>query len=133
MSVLGLGLDLVNVDAFRRQLDDRASGFVPGTFTAMERADSGAGSTPDSERFAARFAAKEAFIKAWSSARFGSAPSVNQVDLREIEVALDGFGRPAIRLHGVVAKAVAELGDLKIHCTLTHDASIAAAVVIIES
>ena len=113
MSVLGIGLDLVNVDAFRRQLDDRASGFVPVIGPVAMASGS--------------------FIKAWSSARFGSAPSVNQVDLREIEVALDGFGRPAIRLHGVVAKAVAELGDLKIHCSLTHDGSTAAALVIIES
>ena len=95
MSVLGIGLDLVNVDAFRRQLDDRASGFVSGTFTAMERAASGGGVTPVWERLAARFAAKEAFIKAWSSARFGSAPRVNQVDLRVIDRRLDGIGRAA--------------------------------------
>ena len=65
--------------------------------------------TAREQRLAARFAAKEAFLKAWSGARAGRAPALESVDLREIEVVDDGHGRPALALHGAVAAALAEL------------------------
>lgn len=133
MSILSVGLDIVTTTAFADQLADRASAFVDGTFTEGEqRASRGA-----PERLAARFAAKEAFVKAWSSARFGEPPALGELDLREIEVVDDGHGRPALVLHGAAAEAVSTLaaqagGPLRTHLSVTHDPPTAAAVVVLE-
>ena len=97
-----IGVDLVDVPGFADQLADRASGFVEGTFTPLEQRTA----QGDASRLAARFAAKEAFIKAWSGSRRGLPPLLAAVDLREIEVVDDGYGRPGLRLHGAVKAAV---------------------------
>ena len=127
--ILGTGIDLVAVDAFAEQVADAASAFVDGTFTAGERRDAGG----KAERLAVRFAAKEAFVKAWSTARFGRTPQMDRADLSEVEVVTDGFGRPSLVLHGAVATAVAaELGDVRLHVSLSHDGPSAVAVVLVE-
>lgn len=127
----GLGLDIVDVAAFAEQLSDPASVFVERTFTAEERGS--AGRRPESaraQRLAARFAAKEALIKAWS-ATGGDTPAVPTPDLREIEVVHDQRGRPSIALSGAVAAAFPDRHS--VHLSLSHDGGYAAAVVIIES
>lgn len=121
-----IGVDLVDVPGFAAQLEDRASGFVDGTFTPGEqRAAKG-----DARRLAARFAAKEAFVKAWSSARRGQPPRLAEIDLREIEVVDDGYGRPGLKLHGEVQAAA---GYLNVHLSLSHDGPSAIAFVTIEA
>lgn len=139
MSTVGLGIDIVGVDGFAAQLADGASGFVEGTFTAGERR-SAEGPDPATRalRLAARFAAKEAFVKAWGSARAGRPPELAALDLREIEVVDDGYGRPALQLHGDVAAALArfaaELGrTVTPRVSLTHDGPAAGAVVLLEA
>jgi holo-[acyl-carrier protein] synthase len=124
-STIGIGVDLVDVPAFGEQLADAASGFVDGTFTAGEqRAAKG-----DARRLAARFAAKEAFVKAWSGSRRGRPPALASVDMREIEVVDDGYGRPGIQLHGAVAAAA---GDVRAQLSLSHDGPAAIAFVVVE-
>ncbi|MGE3620778.1 MAG: holo-ACP synthase [Acidimicrobiia bacterium] len=133
MTVLAVGLDVVDVVAFSAQLDDPASGFAAATFTAAEMA----GAPPDAERraryLAARFAAKEATIKAWSGARRGRPPALDAVDLREVEVRRDPWGRPSIELRGQVATALpASLdGPVALHLSLSHDGPFAAATVVL--
>lgn len=128
--IRGVGLDLVDVAGFGAQLADPASTLAEGTFTPAERRD---GARTDGVRhLAARFAAKEAFVKAWSSANFGGRPALGDADLREIEVVTDRWGRPALRLHGAVAAALGALGPLRLHVSLTHDGPVAAAVVVVE-
>jgi holo-[acyl-carrier protein] synthase len=120
-----IGIDLVDVPAFAEQLGDTASGFADATFTAREqRVAKG-----DARRLAARFAAKEAFLKAWSGARFGQPPLLGGIDMREIEVVDDGFGRPGLRLHGAVAQAA---GPVATHLSLSHDGAAAIAFVMLE-
>jgi holo-[acyl-carrier protein] synthase len=132
--ILGLGLDLVAVPGFRAQLADPATTFREGTFTARERADAERRASGDpSLHLAVRFAAKEAFLKAWSSAAFGRAPTLPHVDLREIEIVSDPYGRPALVLHGAVAAGVAAHGEVRIHVSLTHDEPTCGAVVVLES
>jgi holo-[acyl-carrier protein] synthase len=120
-----IGVDVVDIPEFTRQLEDRASGFVDGTFAAGEQRTANG----DPRRLAARFAAKEAFIKAWSGSRRGQPPLLAHIDLREIEVVDDGYGRPGLRLHGAVADAV---GPVATHLSLSHDGHAAIAFVMLE-
>jgi len=126
--IRGVGIDLVDVAAFARQIADPASVFATTAFTAAERA----GGAPFSDRdrsLAARWAAKEAFVKAWGSGRRGEPPALDAIDWRDIEVASDGFGRPTIVLHGAVARAC---GRPRLHLSLCHEGATAAAVVVWE-
>lgn len=126
----GLGIDLVALDGFREQLADPASQWVQLTFTPHERHEAAHRPSRDpAQHLAARFAAKEAFLKAWASLRFGRPPALAHVDMREIEVVSDAWGRPALRLHGQVARA---LGPVLARVSLTHDGPFAAAVVSLQ-
>lgn len=124
----------MGLEGFARQLADAASGFAEATFTDGERRAARGEPAVATARLAARFAAKEAFIKAWSSARRGRPHELDAVDMREIEVTDDGWGRPALALHGAVAEAVGRLagGRPVIHLSLTHDGPAAGAVVVLE-
>jgi holo-[acyl-carrier protein] synthase len=137
VTVLGLGLDLVDLDGFRSQLADRASGFAAATFTVRELQDASAGDGPDAVHLAGRFAAKEALVKAWSGARSGHPPLLDHVDLRQIEVVHDAFGRPRLRLHAAVADGVASLvgapASVRIDLSLSHDGGVAGAVVVLSA
>ena len=118
----GLGVDLVSLPEFASQVREPGSAFLNGVLTPREarrvRAASTSGAQPGSVRYdeaVARhagglWAAKEAFIKAWSCALFGSPPLIgtDDVDWREIEVIHDEWNRPALALHGEVAAACEE-------------------------
>ena len=119
-----LGVDLVHVPGFAQQLEDTASAFVEYTFTPRER------KAAAPHRLAARFAAKEAFLKAWSGSRAHQPPLLGSVDLREIEVVDDGYGRPALALHGTLASVV---GPCSTSLSLSHDGDSAIAVVLFQS
>ena len=143
MSVVGVGVDLVDLDAFAKSLAE------PGTrmsalFSAAElrqarerAAARGANSTSDLARhLGARWAGKEAFIKAWSAGLYGSPPVIpaEQVRWSEIEIIADAWGRPGLRLRGAIAAAVTEsLGSGMVwHVSLSHEGSLATAYVVAE-
>jgi holo-[acyl-carrier protein] synthase len=73
---------------------------------------------------AARFAAKEALAKA-----LGAPAGMHWADA---EVQTDETGRPSLTLRGSVARRAAELGVVHTHVSLSHDAGIASAVVVLE-
>ena len=120
----GLGVDLVSLPEFAAQVRKPGSAFLNGVLTPREarrvraRAAATSGTQPGSARYdeaVARhagglWAAKEAFIKAWSCALFGSPPPIgaDDVDWREIEVIHDEWNRPSLALHGDVAAACEE-------------------------
>ena len=139
MSIQGLGNDIVNIDSFREQLNDQASSFVQGSFTPREQVD--VKSRPNKDKvysFAARYAAKEAFIKAWSATNRHQPPVLPHVNFLEIEVQTDPWHRPFLVLHGKIKKAMmtieAQLAlSLKYHVSLSHDVLSATAIVVIES
>ncbi|HEY3252938.1 MAG TPA: holo-ACP synthase [Polyangiaceae bacterium] len=130
--IRGIGIDIVELLGFAEQLDDRCSSFSAGSFTERERADVSRKASSDKTRhFAARYAAKEAFIKAWSSAAAGESSA--SIDLREIEVVSAPDGRPTLRVHGRVAAALQRL-ELGVGLvSLTHDGNYAAAVVLLQA
>lgn len=143
----GAGLDLVDVSSLAHQLTIPGTVFAERAFTARELREavrrSDATGSLQAEHLAARWAAKEAFIKAWSqavsTAAGGPVPPViapDEVDWRQIEVVTDRWGRPSLRLSGEVAQAVARsLGPgaddaARWPVSLTHDGSWAAAIVL---
>lgn len=120
-----VGVDLVHVLGFREQLDRPGSTFET-VFTAQELRV--AASRPDrAEHLAGRWAAKEAFIKAWSQSLYGRPPVMGRdaVDFSDIEVVPDRWRRVAYRLRGEVA---AEVGGYEATLSISHDGSYAIAV-----
>jgi holo-[acyl-carrier protein] synthase len=142
-SATSVGHDLVYLPAFGEQLADPASSFAELTFTVSERraaelrAQSRTTAEADasldvSPHLAARFAAKEAFLKAWDQTFWGEPPPMapHEVDFRDIEVVSDAWGRPSLRLHGAVAQHVGDRFHAEL--SLSHDGPFASAVVILH-
>lgn len=130
---LGVGLDVVDLTLFAEQLSDPASAFVEKTFSAAEiaYAESVEGSLRVT-RFGVRYAAREAFLKAWSSLRAGLEPAVTTFPYHLVEVQRDAFGRPTLRLSGTVERRFEDDGGGQILVSLSHDGGVASAVVIIQ-
>ena len=112
----GIGVDVVDLARFAQTLE-RTPELATRLFTAAERGLS-------MERLAARFAAKEAFVKALH----GSAG----LSWQDVEVVLDDRGAPRLALSGAAAARVAELGITSVHVSLSHDTSVATAFVVAE-
>jgi len=132
--IAGIGTDIVDIDGFRDQLSDPATTFVEGVFTGGELSDvEGRPARDKTPHLAGRYAAKEAFIKAWSASNHGRQPALKSVNLREIEVQTDSHGRPSLALKGQVKRSFEEdrLGPL--HLSISHDGGTAAAFVVIET
>lgn len=103
-----IGIDLVHLPGFAEQLAASGSQFTQAVFTPAELLVAqrrGIVGGAQARHLAGRWAAKEAFIKAWSQTFFGSKPPIprDQLDWREIEVQPDAYGRVSLRLHGVVS------------------------------
>ena len=91
---------------------------------------------PLARHLAARWAAKEAVVKAWSAALYGEPPPIAPDLLRwsEIETVCDNWGRPSVRLGGEVARQVAAtVGEgARWNVSLSHDGGSAIAFVVLE-
>lgn len=132
-----LGTDLVHVPGFAQQLREPGTRFGEA-FTAAERRAArrrAEVSGQEAQHLAGRWAAKEAFIKAWSAGLYGSPNPVAVEDLvwQYIEVVSDQWGRPGLRLHEPLASAVAEsVGEVHWSVSLSHDGEYATATVLGE-
>lgn len=121
--LVGVGIDLTPVDRIARLLGRYSGRFEEKVFTPGERAYC-RGRAAAAEHFAARFAAKEAALKALG------VPS--GLSWHELEVVSGPGGKPELALHGAAARAMAALGVVRLHLSLTHAGGQAAAVVIAE-
>ncbi len=130
--ILGLGMDLVSLPSFEELLADEHSAFAEATFTKEEVAYAEDGRGRRAEHLAARFAAKEAALKALDSACLLAGIHPPAVALRDIEVKRDLRGRPALHLSGGAASLAERVGADRAHLTLTHDGDVAGAVVVFE-
>lgn len=119
--MIGIGTDLVELDRFRRVLS-RTPKIAERLFTDDERTYCVARKDP-TERFAARFAAKEAVLKAMGA-------GIGECDFREIEVVRAESGAPSVRLHGRAAVLAADRGVGEWRLTMTHTASLAHAIAV---
>jgi holo-[acyl-carrier protein] synthase len=119
--MIGLGLDVVELDRFRSTLA-RTPSFGRRVFTADEVAYAEARHDP-TERYAVRFAAKEAVLKAMGLGLWS-------FPLREIEVVRADSGEPAVQLHGRGAELAAERDIARWHLTMCHTERIAVALAV---
>jgi holo-[acyl-carrier protein] synthase len=127
VTFVGVGIDLVDLDRIRTLLANKGERAMARFFSEGERRY--LASRPDATgHAAARIAAKEAVYKALQSL-----PGARAVGWREIEVSRDEDGRPAILLHGLAARLSEERGGLHIQISLTHSASAAGAVALVEA
>jgi holo-[acyl-carrier protein] synthase len=124
--ILGIGSDLAEVDRIRSSIARYGDRFLQRVYTERERAYA-LRKANSAERFAARFAAKEAGMKAIGTGwRAG-------VTWKDFEVVNERSGQPTLRLTGVAHRTATSLGVERISISLTHTAETAFAVVILEN
>jgi len=123
--ILGIGIDQVEVERIQKLLSDRPDKAARRLFTAREREKCESRQRRD-ECFAARFAAKEAFVKALGC---GLREGMSWTD---IEVRTDGNGRPRIVLSGAAEEAFSSRGGSEIFLSFTHEGGQAVAFVVLE-
>ncbi len=122
--IFGIGTDLIEVERVADKMEKK-QGFKELVFSADEIIYCEA-RTYKYEHYAARFAAKEAFLKAIGTGwRNGTA-------FNEIEIYNDEEGKPEIRFHGLTATTIADLKLGRIFVSLSHLKTIACAMVIIQ-
>ena len=118
--MIGLGVDAVEVDRFRRVLQ-RTPGLARRLFTDAERAYGERFSDP-APRLAARFAAKEATMKALGV-------GLGAFGFRDVEVRREPGGAPFLELTGRAAELAGARGVSSFRVSLTHTDHLAQAVV----
>ncbi len=123
--ILGNGIDLAEAARLRRACERRGRRFLERLFTEAERADCERALDPW-PRYASRFAAKEAFLKAMGTGLRGG------MRWLDMEVRKDALGKPELHLSGRVAELAAERGVLHIHLSLSDLPDLSVASVVIE-
>jgi len=124
MSIHGLGTDIIRVDRIGDLVDRYGDRFLnrvyrEGELTVLERTRNAAMAA-----LAARWAAKEAFVKALGALAEG-------VPYRDVEVVRSDSGAPQLRLHGAAATALAAKGASGTMVSLSHERDHATATVIL--
>ena len=122
--IYGIGTDIIEVSrihaVMEKDIGFREKIFTAGEITYCET------KKHKYENYAARFSAKEAFMKAIGTGwRFG-------IRFADIEVHHDEFGKPLIRLYGKAEELGKIEGISKIHVSLSHVKEIATAIVVVE-
>jgi holo-[acyl-carrier protein] synthase len=114
--ILGVGIDVVDIERFQESLE-RTPAMRDRLFTEAERIRPPAS-------LAARFAAKEALAKALG------APT--GMGWHDAEIVNEASGKPQFEIRGSVLSRANDLGARTVHVSLSHDAGIASAVVVLE-
>jgi holo-[acyl-carrier protein] synthase len=125
--IVGLGIDVCSVERMKQALERHGDRFWGRICSDRERVMLGADKLkPDAAAvtLAGRFAVKEAFAKALDGAK--------GVGWHEVEVMRAPSGRPVLELSGNASDRARAFGADAWHVSITHDAGIAAAVVILE-
>jgi len=122
--IAGIGTDIIEVDRIKKQLSEQ-SGLKEDLFTSCE-IDYCESKINKAQHYAARFAAKEAFLKALGSGL------INGMRFTDIEIRNDEAGKPSIQLYGKVLEYFHQLNISSIHLSISHIGSIANAIVLTE-
>ena len=124
--IVGIGIDLVEVSRMARALDRSGPRLLERLFTPEERAGCqalGGGA----QRWAVRFAAKEAVLKALGTGWSGG------VTWHDVEILRARDQPPRVRLGGKADRVARSLGGAVWHLSLTHQRTHAAAVAVLEA
>jgi holo-[acyl-carrier protein] synthase len=125
--IVGTGVDLCEVARIRKAIESsHGQRLVERVYTAREAAYAQRHANPY-ERYAARFAAKEAGMKALGTGWR------NGIAWQDFEVANLPSGRPTLKLSGKAAEIAQKLGVTDIALSITHTSEQAMAMVILES
>jgi len=123
--IVGMGLDIAEIDRIQAAITRHGRPFIERLFTPSEVSYCERHASP-SERYAARFAVKEAAMKALGTGwRHG-------VRWRDIEVTREISGKPGVHLEGVARQFADRLGVKHISVSITHSGNWAMAQVIFE-
>jgi holo-[acyl-carrier protein] synthase len=120
MRIFGIGIDVVEVERIASAIERHGEPFLARIFTAAERAYCDSRKHP-AMHYAARFAAKEAVVKALGTGIGASA------GLQDLEVTHDANGAPKLRLSGAAEAFAMRHGITEIQISLTHARDYAAA------
>jgi holo-[acyl-carrier protein] synthase len=124
--IVGVGSDLAEVERIKNSVERFGDRFLKRIYTAHERSYA-MQKANWAERLAARFAAKEAGMKA-----IGTGLS-RGVSWQHLEVANEPSGRPTLRLYGAALAIATDMGVKRISISLTHTKDMAFAIVILEN
>lgn len=131
-----IGTDLVYVPAFAEQLSQPGTTFMRVFSESEQRVAAGYPEGPRrAAHLAGRWAVKEAFIKAWSQARYGLVPVMEEekVVWRDIVTRPDPWGRPKVDIAGELRRAVdASLGPWHAEVSISHDGDYAQATCLLQ-
>lgn len=124
--IIGLGLDIAEIDRIEQAIARRGTLFLERVYTPQE-VDYCEQHKNKFERYAGRFAAKEAAMKALGTGwRYG-------VRWRDLETVREPSGKPMLRLEGVARDFADRMGVKNISLTITHSGNVALAQVIFEN
>ena len=123
--ILGIGTDIISVQRVAELCDKHGRHFMDRVFTPGEQEAAGKGPGA-AQKLAARFAAKEAVMKALGTGW------TRGVTFRQIEVVREASGRPTIRLSGEAEAIARAMGATAVHLSLSHEREHAVAFVVME-
>ncbi len=121
--ILGIGSDIIHIPRVARAIEKPR--FVDRVYTVRERAYARSRRVGAAASFAARFAGKEAVLKA-----FGT--GLRDGTLQDIEILPDALGAPQVTLTGPLAARAAEMGVARVWMTLSHERDYATAYCVLE-
>ncbi len=126
MSIVGTGIDIVDVERIARAAGRHGDRFLNRVFTPLEAEYCRSRGVP-AQHLAGRFAVKEAVLKAlktgWSEG----------ILWREVEVSRADSGEPSVQLFGAAAHRAEEMGIATIHISISHTGNHAIAHAIAEA
>jgi holo-[acyl-carrier protein] synthase len=123
--IVSIGIDIIEVYRISETLA-RTPRFVERVFTEKERAYCDAKGAASAQSFAARFAAKEAFLKALKTGWRG------KITWQDMEILNDEQGVPSLKISGEAEEILKNSGANKIHLSMSHTTDHATAQVILE-
>ena len=127
MQILGTGIDIVENNRFEKMLDENKVEFFLRVFTENERSycDKFKKNRIKAQHYAARFAAKEAFVKALGT-------GFRNLRLQDLNVKKDSLGAPYLELSNNLEIAIKDKGVAKIHLSISHSDNYSIAMVTLE-
>ena len=123
--IISIGIDIIEVSRVRETIE-RTPRFAERVFTAAERAYCESRGAVAAQHYAARFAAKEAALKALQTGWSGG------ISWQDVEVSAKDSGAPLILFHGRALELYEQTGATSAHISIAHTTEHAIAEVILE-